>query len=246
MKTTIKVKPVLVESKNPTNLLINTINNRLLYDCQDIIKTHAKYQQLNLVSLEPDEKIENGDKYYSDTFKHIYETPCLPLSIKDLQKVIASQNQLSSELIHQLVNEYNTYGNMKEFEIYIEKRFLMCKHCGSPYPYESNDGKCATCRKSGLGIMSKPEPKLTNGFITVKKDLNFKNTDGINHLEWIYNRLIYVHGENPNVDYMIKLKAISDSFHYTEEEVKQLIILALKEDWNLINPNGWFEQHKKK
>lgn len=28
------------------------------------------------------------------------------------------------------------------------------------------------------------------------------------HLEWIYNRLIHIHGENPNYDYMLKFKEI--------------------------------------
>lgn len=27
-------------------------------------------------------------------------------------------------------------------------------------------------------------------------------------LQWIYERMIYIHGENPNVDYMTRLKEI--------------------------------------
>lgn len=34
----------------------------------------------------------------------------------------------------------------------------------------------------------------------------------INHLEWVYDRMLYVHRENENVDYMIRLKQIVDSF----------------------------------
>jgi len=30
-------------------------------------------------------------------------------------------------------------------------------------------------------------------------------------LEWIYNRLVFVHGESVNVDYMIRLKKIIES-----------------------------------
>jgi hypothetical protein len=30
------------------------------------------------------------------------------------------------------------------------------------------------------------------------------------HLLWIYSRLIEVHGENPNIDYMIRFKQILD------------------------------------
>ena len=32
-----------------------------------------------------------------------------------------------------------------------------------------------------------------------------------NHLEWIYNRLIEVHGENSNYDYMIEFKKIIEN-----------------------------------
>jgi hypothetical protein len=32
-----------------------------------------------------------------------------------------------------------------------------------------------------------------------------------NHLEWVYNRMIEIHGENPNYDYMIKFKEIIQS-----------------------------------
>jgi hypothetical protein len=32
----------------------------------------------------------------------------------------------------------------------------------------------------------------------------------LNHLKWIYERLIHVHNENPNYDYMLKFKEIID------------------------------------
>lgn len=32
--------------------------------------------------------------------------------------------------------------------------------------------------------------------------------NNIKHLDWIYNRLINVHKENHNTDYMIRLKSI--------------------------------------
>lgn len=56
-----RVKPVLISSSNKTDLLINTLNNRLLYDCSDIIKEHAKYYQLALISLDHNEKLDEGD-----------------------------------------------------------------------------------------------------------------------------------------------------------------------------------------
>lgn len=30
------------------------------------------------------------------------------------------------------------------------------------------------------------------------------------HLEWIYQRMIHVHGENPNYDYMLKFRQMLD------------------------------------
>jgi hypothetical protein len=41
-----------------------------------------------------------------------------------------------------------------------------------------------------------------------------------NHLEWIYNRLIEVHGENSNYDYMIEFKKIIQSLQPTEWDVE--------------------------
>lgn len=32
----------------------------------------------------------------------------------------------------------------------------------------------------------------------------------LEHLEWLYNRLIQVHNENPNYDYMLRYKEIID------------------------------------
>lgn len=37
------------------------------------------------------------------------------------------------------------------------------------------------------------------------------------HLEFIYNRLIYIHNENPNVDYMLKMKDIIDKYKVFEK-----------------------------
>ena len=41
--------------------------------------------------------------------------------------------------------------------------------------------------------------------ITKQQEIHSKDKQ---HLEWIYNRLVEIHNENPNVDYMLKLKKI--------------------------------------
>lgn len=49
------------------------------------------------------------------------------------------------------------------------------------------------------------EKKYTVDDLKIFKN-NLKNS---NHIEWIYKRLINVHNENPNYDYMLKLKKLA-------------------------------------
>lgn len=42
-------------------------------------------------------------------------------------------------------------------------------------------------------------------------------TSNHDHLTWIYNRLINVHGENANYDYMLRLKEIIDNARDTQK-----------------------------
>lgn len=43
--------------------------------------------------------------------------------------------------------------------------------------------------------------------------MNSMNQSDKKHLEWIYGRLQYVHGEDPNVDYMRRFKQIIDKIN---------------------------------
>jgi hypothetical protein len=69
------------------------------------------------------------------------------------------------------------------------------------------------------------EKSYVNGFnahkeIVKDKLLSIQLYSNNNHLEWIYNRMIEVHGENPNYDYMITFKKIIQSlFPPTEWDV---------------------------
>jgi hypothetical protein len=69
------------------------------------------------------------------------------------------------------------------------------------------------------------EKSYVNGFnahkeIVKDKLLSIQLYSNNNHLEWIYNRMIEVHGENPNYDYMIAFKKIIQSlFPPTEWDV---------------------------
>jgi hypothetical protein len=47
----------------------------------------------------------------------------------------------------------------------------------------------------------------------------------IKHLEWIYNRMIHVHGEDKDFDYMIKFRNILDEMKSTK------LVKLTKSEW---------------
>lgn len=167
---TITVRPILVESKEPTDLFIGKTYRVLHYNNPTPEEIFKHYQQLILISLE-DEKIEIGDLFYSIYRKRVSratrieedgtvifddvlcENSFPPSSNSTtIKKVIATQDQLSPELIQQLLDEYNSEG-MKDFEIEMDLIQTI---------------------KKGVGKYDHPErykwePKLTNGFVTVVK-----------------------------------------------------------------------------
>lgn len=42
----------------------------------------------------------------------------------------------------------------------------------------------------------------------------------VNHLRWIKTRLVEIHGENPNVDYMLCLDSVIDEMNLAYETLK--------------------------
>jgi hypothetical protein len=104
--------------------------------------------------------------------------------------------QLSKQSIKLLIDYYNKNDKLPD-EVEVEDEKL--------YSFEAADefdemGYC------GNRIKLNPQGEVD---ITISEVL-YKNSEGINHLKWIYDRLINVHKENPNYDYMRKLKAISE------------------------------------
>jgi hypothetical protein len=151
MKTK-KVRPVLVKSKKPTNILLSGFGTLFITPPMKP-KSSDIYQQLILISLE-DEKIEVGNLAYrlsTKVLKNMSKTAnwfsC------GWRKVIATQDQLSPELVQQLVDEYNN-GGMKDFEIEMENYSRFAK-VGIPP------------RKALCSFPNEFRPKLTNGFVTV-------------------------------------------------------------------------------
>lgn len=262
MKTK-KVRPVLIESKNNedrqypcilkySHMFGDTKGKIGYFDCN--IRTPAIKMEIILISLE-DENIESGDIGFINigsgtigTVSYDKEYKTWDLTTKDnihypfttreyIKKVIAIQDQIPSEYISKFIEQYNN-GCIEDFEIEMEK-------IKNPN-FNRNKGVCVS-NPTYLLI-----PKFTNGFISVvEKELNFKNTDR-NHLEWIYDRLMNIHGENPDLDYMLKLKSISESILYTEKEVLEIIDKYDTAKWGCSSKKSideitkWFELNKKK
>lgn len=159
---TLKVRPVLVESKIPTDLLICGVDGHLhkteFYgSAMESVFGKDKYQELILISLE-DEKIDEGDRviyimedgYISDLIVddtiNIY-----PERWSGFKKVIARQSQISPEYISKFIEQYNN-GCVEDLEIMME--------------YVNSWSKLLV-EKRGDPIKYHIQPKLTNGFVTI-------------------------------------------------------------------------------
>ena len=158
-----KVRPVLVETKEKSRICHLTAKGKEFNDLRYLeieaptILDSINYQ-LILISLE-DEEIEVGNKYYDEHNNLVLTaTTQSDHNVYHYKKVIATQEQLSPELIQQLVDEYNNEG-MKDFKIEME---------------EITDEE-TIASSSGFSlkvpINIKYLPKLTNGFVTIIEKL---------------------------------------------------------------------------
>lgn len=176
-------RPVLVESKEYNKLRLDN-NNKLTFEphvqglhYSGLIHT---YQQLVLISLNLDDKIEEGDlvyRHYEDGGSHIgLATPKADelKRVKDnrVWKVITDQNQLSPEYIQQFIEEYNK-DEVKDVEIEMESWTVYSgDHQNTPRIYS---------------------PKLTDGFITIveKKPILYTEEEIENKFKQFAKELSY-------------------------------------------------------
>lgn len=164
MKTKL-CRPVLIKTNKESNLQIT--NGKLYYSDKLFCANHPdmpevgfinpnQNQQLILISLDTNERIEEGDKFYNQDL-HLIGELIVPNTYRNVFKVIATQyqSQLSPEYIQQFVEEYNK-KEVKDVEIkwdYREGEFLTeLENC--PYAPTIN------------------EPKLTDGFVTIVNENN--------------------------------------------------------------------------
>ena len=118
MKTKL-CRPILIETKSEDTLISNREFINLL-DGKIHNPFKNQYYELILISLDPDEKIEEGDKYYDEHNGLILTASSQSdHDIYQYKKVIATQSQLSPEYISKFVEEYNR-SEVKDIEIGIE------------------------------------------------------------------------------------------------------------------------------
>lgn len=266
MKTKL-VKPVLVDSKI-ANIYKCRTGGLGYKEVATSYTVEGQGQQLILISLDPDDKIEEGDICYYENylgggkFLVIYtkygtyhklntdpikqygtiEGGITPLE-QDVFKVIAQQSQLSPEYIQQFIEEYNK-GEVKDVEIEMNVVTMQESSKG----YEDND-------------------ILVNGKIV--ESVHYELTE-------IIDKTIEKYGKQPkltngfitiieksNIEKQADLVEeiafenlkVKEPIIYTEEEVKQLFIDRAKEfspaskvfgDFLLKQDLDWLEKNKKK
>ena len=225
-----KVRPVLVESKEITNIWaykgrVLRYNEANFNDEDD-----SEYYELILISLE-DEKIEVSDTYYnliSSKIK-ICESESVKQSLNicksHAKKVIARQSQIPPEYISKFIEQYNR-GGVEDLEI---ERVEI---------YDWSLGE------DDINLTIRFKPKLTNGFVTiVEKEYSYNLLSNMQY----YMEYCQANGYVTPQDWLNKFKHYSDRkepISYTEGEVLNLLH-KLELDKN-INLAAWFENNKKK
>lgn len=254
MKTKL-CRPVLIETKNPSQLYLHETKG--LVKLAPVEHEPGMYggsnQQLILISLDPDEKIEENDLYIhfnSNTNEYSlfkadekFDDGNNPNIIDRREfvyhywnkKVIATQSQLSPEYIQQFIEQYNT-GKVEDIEIKME----LFWNNGGKFGIQPFPNEIAT-EKDRVYL-----PKLTNSFVTIVKK------------EDIYGGWANLSKEALEV--ILPKDITKKSVLYTEEEV--LVLLSKlgihatcthcdePYDWDITNPDNllteWFNENKKK
>lgn len=235
---TLKCRPVLIDSKDKSSVLVLDDNSHKLNLCEPNEAAWG-HKQLILISLDLDEKIKVGDTFLADDRNTIHDKPIYSIQrCKAIQnewifgddsdlgynpdwskKVIATQSQLSPEYIQQFIEEYNK-GEVKDVEIKMEESLTKV--------YDNIGG-----HSGGHWEPNGFQPKLTNGFVTiVEKD----------YIDTI--------GKCANCGVKFHIHKSKEPITYTEEEVKILLneYFIFQWDHELSDDifEEWFEEHKKK
>lgn len=76
------------------------------------------------------------------------------------------------------------------------------------YSKQDMENLLLICMKASVVGTSDWIKEKGSEFINDINKTNIIDTDDVKHLDWIYNRMLSVYNENPNYDYLRKLKQI--------------------------------------
>jgi hypothetical protein len=175
-------------------IIVDTIPRKSLYDYKIIIpqeepKPHSFCET-------PEEKC---------TMNYCDENGCQnrKRQLTDLEIAIRLEEIEREEPKQETLEEEAENSALKHFLFPKELFFKMCKCSQNDYLLEEEFGLDNTTKyREILGFIEGAKWQAERMY----------SEENSNHLEWIYNRLIGFHNENPNYDYMIKLKTIIDQF----------------------------------
>lgn len=247
MKTK-QCKPALVEKKELPHFgdlcfSPRYIGKILIFgNFENSYQDECKKQELILISLDPDDKIEEGELVYIDLAENSRITKVISLEGKhpiynidieegcaqltSLKKIVAIQSQLSPEYRMQFIEEYNK-GEVKDVEIELEITVKTVKNNG--WLYETTEH----------------QSKLTNGFITIVQNefkIGAPYDDYVRAKHSIDECIGFIDGYNARRSEESKL--------YTELEVKTLFekcyMDLYEKELSLSDLLDWFNQNKKK
>lgn len=207
---------LMLKSYNKTKLYYNYPTEDLRFDdkCTGISGANEYY---NLYVLSNDE-LKVGDFYF---YKHLGESTILKVeendSLEDLnnpdvfsKKIIATTNfeiqpipRINNSSINKFLELYNS-GDIAN-RVIVEYMIFCDRICSCNHGVLESEIYVPVINPVEYSI----DLDILNNVFT-KNDLQFLKNQSGNHLKFIYNRMIEVHNENPNYDYMLKLKQISD------------------------------------
>lgn len=169
---------------------------------------YAYYPDLNKVML-----FDKGEVWDSSKQKKIVATTDTNLIVSDGEETTARTSgfkqsfeklKMLPQPSHSFIEAYCKAGGIDEVLIELND---MVEECALSSCMNSSKCCCDEIKTDSIHNTITIHP-IKNSWSREELDF-FKGTTG-NHIEWIYQRMINTHRENPNYDYMIKLKQISN------------------------------------
>jgi hypothetical protein len=204
-------------TQNPSRLGLHQDNKLYLHD--NTLTKNLPYFRPQNIYITSNEEIKERD---SVILGGVLLKNIRPVEIEmylDAKKIILTTDpELIKDGVQAIKNEFLEWfvKNPSCEDVEVEKEEYILQHLFKPQEYKFRYKIIIPKEEIKTGSLSESfenllDESLAKGKLILEelKAINAKQESiEENHLEWIYNRMIYVHGENKNYDYMIKFKNI--------------------------------------